>query len=319
LEVNARPHNVSRSTRRTSTRDVLCGSADFAEELRDYDRRATIVRWQAPRHRMTARVLGEGPPLIVVPGVASTYRGYCLTLNRLSTRFRTVIFDYPGDNSGDGATLSSITHDHLVDDLLALADHLDLGPAFLFGLSFGSTVTLKAIGKEPRRFPKAAIQGGFAHRKFATPERVALRLGRLVRGNVSRLPLQAPILGLKNRRHFPQPIADRWPFYLAENGLTPISALTHRLDLLAQLDLRPALKGISTEVLLIQGDEDPIVARRNFDELAEGLVGSTAELWPGVGHQPHFTHAEALAEAVGSFFLGDLEGNTPAGRGIASA
>ena len=114
---------------------------------------------------MTYRVLGEGPPLILIPGIASTYRGYALTLNRLAERFRTIVYDYPGEHPDDGARLRRITHDHLVDDLFGLIDHLNVGRAFLFGLSFGSTITLEALHREPRRFPKAVVQGAFAHRR----------------------------------------------------------------------------------------------------------------------------------------------------------
>ena len=277
--------------------------ADFRREVERYDGHAQVLHWAGPRYRLTARVLGEGPPLIVVPGVASTYRGYCLTLNTLSERFRTIIYDYPGDHLDDGSKLGRITHDHLVDDVFGLIDYLNLGRVFLFGLSFGSTVTLKALHREPRRFPRAAIQGGFAHRKFTPAEKAALRVGRLLPGKTSRLPLHGRILAWNNLSHFPSIIIDRWPFYVEQNGLTPIAALTHRLDLLARLDLRPILPEIPTEVLLIQGNEDRIVARRHFDELKAGLPKSEGLILPIVGHQPHYTHAELLAQVVENFLL----------------
>ena len=87
--------------------------------------------WDGPRYRMTYRVLGQGPPLILVPGIASTYRGYALLLNTLAARFRTILYDYPGEHPDDGARLARITHEHLVDDLFGLIDHLNLGRVFL--------------------------------------------------------------------------------------------------------------------------------------------------------------------------------------------
>ena len=57
------------------------------------------------------------------------------------------------------------------------------------GFSFGSTIALKALHRQPGRFPRATVQGGFAYRHFAAAERWALRLGRLVPGTVARLPL----------------------------------------------------------------------------------------------------------------------------------
>ena len=66
---------------------------------------AEVGRWQGPRHRLTYRILGEGPPLVLIPGIASTYRVYALLLNRLGEHFRTILFDYPGEDPDDGARL----------------------------------------------------------------------------------------------------------------------------------------------------------------------------------------------------------------------
>ncbi|HEX8201980.1 MAG TPA: alpha/beta hydrolase [Isosphaeraceae bacterium] len=277
--------------------------ADFRAEVAAYDRAAEVGTWPGPRHRMTYRVLGQGPPLILIPGLASTYRGYALTLNRLAARFRTVTFDYPGEHPDDGAVLRRITHAHLVDDLFGLIARLNLGRVFPVGLSFGSTITLTALHREPRRFPKAVVQGAFAHRRFTPAERLALLFGRRMPGTVARLPLHRAVLAWNNKSHFPEILSDRWIYYLEQNGLTPIAPLAHRLDLVSRLDLRPILPQIATEILLLQGNEDRIVPRRHYDELRAGLPHATGVILPLVGHQPHYTHGEALAQAVGDFLL----------------
>ena len=277
--------------------------ADFREEVKRYDEQAETGRWSGPRYRMTYRALGNGPPLIVVPGIASTYRSYALLLNRMAQRFRTVVYDYPGDHQNDRANLARISHDHLADDLFGLIDHLNIGRVFLVGVSFGSTIVLKALGREPRRFPKAAVQGAFAYRDFTRGERWALRLGRLVPGNVARLPLRRPILTHNGKAEFPALIEDRWSFYLEENGKTPIKSLAHRVKLLFDLDLRPILPEVSAQVLLIQGNEDRIVARSHFDLLQAALPRAEGAIMPTVGHQPHITHAEAMAALIGDWLL----------------
>ena len=277
--------------------------ANFREEVTRYDEHAVTGCWDGPRYRMTYRVLGSGPPLILVPGIASTYRSYAFVLNRLAERFRTVVYDYPGEHPRDGALLATISHNHLVDDLFGLIDDLRIGRVFLAGVSFGSTIVLKALNREPRRFPKAAVQGAFACREFTRGERWALRLGRLVPGNVAGLPFRRPILAYNSRAEFPALLQDRWTFYLEENGRTPIKSLAHRVRLLTDLDLRPLLAEISTPVLLIQGNEDRIVARRYFDMLQAALPRAEGAIMPTVGHQPHLTHAEALAGLIGDWLL----------------
>jgi pimeloyl-ACP methyl ester carboxylesterase len=285
--------------------------ADFRAAVAAYDRDARVGTWDGPRYRMTYRVLGQGPPLILIPGIASTYRGYALTLNALAARFRTVLYDYPGEHPDDGAQLGRITHEHLVDDLFGLIGHLNLGRVFLVGLSFGSTVALRALHREPRRFPKAAVQGAFARRRFTAAERLALIVGRRIPGTSARLPLRERVLAYNSKGEFPAVIADRWSYYLEQNGLTPIAAMAHRVDLLSRLDLRPILPEISNEVLLLQGNEDRIVPRRFFDELTAALPGAEGVIMPQVGHQPHYTHAEALAQAIGDWLLPCAPGGCP--------
>ena len=70
---------------------------------------------------------------------------------------------------------------------------------------------------------------------------MALFLGRRIPGTAARLPLRETILTYNSRMDFPRIIEDRWPFYLEQNGLTPIKALAHRTSLVARLDLRPTL------------------------------------------------------------------------------
>jgi len=107
--------------------------------------------------------------------------------------------------------------------------------------SFGSTLALEALRREPGRFPRAALQGGFARRRLGAAERLALSMGRRLPGKVDRLPFHRQGLALNNRSTFPADLPDLWHFYVEENGRTPIASLVHRLDLLDRLDLRPSL------------------------------------------------------------------------------
>lgn len=278
--------------------------ASLRKAVEDFDRRAEVRVVTTRHYRTTCRIIGEGPSLIVSPGLASTYRGFSLLLNTLAARFRTIIYDYPGDQPDDRAELGRISHAALTDNLIETLDALGIGKAFLVGISFGSTITFEALARDPRRFPKAAVQGGFARRTFSPAERLALKLGRVVPGSVGRLPLHEKVLNYNSRNQFPREIEDRWRHYLEENAKTPIRSLAHRLDLLARLDLRPTLPAIRTPVLLVQGNEDRIVPRRYFEELQGLLPDAQGLIVPMVGHQPHYTHPEALAQVIGQYFLG---------------
>jgi len=288
--------------------------ADFLAAVAEYDARAVVGRWDGPRYRMSYRMIGEGPPLVLAPGIAGTYSNYALLLNSLAGRFRTILYDYPGDHPGDdGARLGRIGHEDLVDDLFGLLDHLNVGRVYPVGVSFGSTVVLAALARESRRFPMAAVQGGFARRAFTPAERLGLLLGRRFPGTIGRLPLHDRVLTWNNKVHFPDLIADRWAYYLRQNACTPIAGMAHRLDLMARLDLRPRLGSIGCEVLVLQGNEDRIVPRPYFDELVGLLPKARGLVLPMVGHQVHYTHAEAMAQALADSFLPCAPGGCPSG------
>jgi 3-oxoadipate enol-lactonase len=292
---------------------------DFRSEVAEYDCEADVAEWNGPRFRMTYRTLGEGPTLVVLPGIASTYRGYAPTLNRLAPHFRTIIADYPGEHHGDGAKLREITHEHLVDDLIGLLDHLNIGRAHLFGLSFGSTVTFRALAEAPERFGPSIVQGAFAHRRFTPIDRAALRFGRCLPGTTDRLPFRETVLRIEGKAHFGGQPADRWSYYVEQNGLTPIHSMAHRIDLLTRLDLRPTLPTIAQQVLLLQGDRDKIVPIANYHMLLDRLPNARGVLMAGVGHQPHFTHPEWLAREITAFLSDESSAETPSvERAVAS-
>jgi pimeloyl-ACP methyl ester carboxylesterase len=138
-----------------------------------------------------------------------------------------------------------------------------------------------------------------------------LKVGRHFPGTVSKLPLHDLMLTLNNKSSFPSLLEDRWNCYMEENGLTPIASMAARLDAMGRMDLRPILKEITPEILILQGNEDRIIPRRYFDELMGSLPHATGVIMPLVGHQPHFTHAEALAQAIGDFLLPCAPGGCP--------
>ncbi|MCY2933185.1 MAG: alpha/beta hydrolase [Planctomycetota bacterium] len=300
-------HHESETPQAPPQRPPCPTPASLLNALADFNAKADVKIVKTPYYNTTCRILGDGPTLIVSPGVASTYEGFTLFLNTLAQQFRTIIYDYPGEQPNDQSRLSKIHHNHLVQNLFEVMDSLSIGRAFLVGTSFGSTITLKALANDPRRFPKAAVQGGFARRKFSPAERIGLNLGRFFPGSVGNLPLHRPILTYNNRIHFPSEIDDRWQHYVEQNARTPINSMAHRLNIMSKLDLRPILPTIETPVLLIQGNEDRIVRRSNYDELQTGLKNSQGIVLPLVGHQPHYTHPEALAHLIANYFLGCQE------------
>ena len=272
----------------------------LSEVLDQYFREAERGVCDTGNYRCPYYVWGKGPALIIVPGMCDDGLSFILPIARLKEHFRCIAFDLPC-GQGDGAKLGRYRHADHVNDLLALADHLGLRQAYLFGSSFGSTITLGALGFAPERFPRAVLQGGFARRPLAKPEIMLASWARYWRGHMALLPFRKPLLKYNHGAPFLEREPGVWDFFMQRSGAPHMAAVARRAIMIHRTDLRPLLPQIHQPVLLICGDHDPLVGKKCEEELQRGLpMASRAEI-ENCGHLPQFSHPEVMAEVVTRF------------------
>ena len=126
------------------------------------------------------RRLGEGPPLVLLAGMASDGASWEPVLDGLAARHELIV----PDNRGSGRTVadgSSVSRERLAGDVLALLDALGIERAALLGHSMGAMLGWTIAARAPERVtalvPMAALP-------VATPARVELfaTLARLRHG-----------------------------------------------------------------------------------------------------------------------------------------
>jgi pimeloyl-ACP methyl ester carboxylesterase len=261
------------------------------------------ARWgvcDTGRYRCPYYVWGDGPTLVFVPGLSDDARSFVLPAYHLRQHFRCVAYDLPSGR-GDGARLAQYRHADFVDDLLSLLDDVNAPQSFVYGLSFGSTVTIAALARQPGRFPRAVLQGGFAQRRLAVAEQLLCRMARYWPGSMRSLPWRNRIL----RRIHHAPFADRtpefWDYFVQRLGTPPITAVARRALVVHQTDLRPLLPSIQQPVLVVCGDLDPLVGHACEEALLSGLPHATRVELRNCGHWPIFSHPEVLAELLFRF------------------
>src|SRR5947209_22929 len=181
-----------------SCTDAACSSAvngplALGEALERFGREAALGVCDTGRYRCPYFTWGEGPALLLIPGLSDDARSFVLLSALLSKHFRCVAYDMPAGR-GDGARLRRTTHAGLVEDAFALLDHLGIRQSYVLGCSFGSTVALAALAAQPERFPRAVLQGGFAHRRLAPAEVLLARLVRYLPGRTRSLPFRNALL-----------------------------------------------------------------------------------------------------------------------------
>jgi pimeloyl-ACP methyl ester carboxylesterase len=270
------------------------------EVLMQFEREAEFGHCHTGRYRCSYFAWGQGPPLVFVHGLADDARSFVLPISLLSKHFRCIAYDLPTGRD-DEARVGSYRHGHFVEDLLALVDQLQLGETYLFGSSFGSTITLAALHAHPERFPRAVLQGGFARRPLAPAETLLASLARWWPGAMRHLPLREQALRFSHFSPFEDREATVWKYFVERSSIPALAVVSRRALILHGVDLCPLLPEIRQPILMVCGDRDPLVNRVCEAALMQGLPQVTRAEIQGCGHFPYYTHPELLAELIHRF------------------
>lgn len=270
------------------------------DALRRCEKEAVRGICETGRYRCSYYTWGQGPPLLLIPGMADDALSFVQVAALLSDQFRCTAYDLPA-GGGDGARLTRYRHADLVADLFALLDHLQAPQSYLLASSFGSTIALVAMHEQPRRLPRAVLQGGFACRRLTGRELFLARVGRYLPGRQQSFPFRSRRLRRVHHRPFIGREPEIWHFMVTRWGLRSFKAMARQALMLHRLDLRRLLPGIRQPVLLVAGDCDPLVSKESEEELLRGLPNAGRVELSGCGHAPIFSHAEVLAEVVRCF------------------
>jgi pimeloyl-ACP methyl ester carboxylesterase len=268
--------------------------------------------WDTGRYRCPYLSWGDGPPLLFLHGLADSSQAFLLPSALLSRSFRCIAYDLP-TGRGDGARLRRYSHADLVADLWDLLDHLGIRQSYVFGSSLGAAVALAALRERPERLPRAILHAPLIHKPLRWTERLFAWLMSHWPGSMAALPFRKRLLHELHRAPFAGQPPEVWDHYLAYSGAIPIRAVGRQARLLRRLDLRPLLGAIRQPVLLLAGDQDPVVRREDLEEVLRGLPGAGLFLLEGCGHFPGLTHPEMLAEVV-RFFLTPPAAPEPCGK-----
>jgi pimeloyl-ACP methyl ester carboxylesterase len=293
----------------------LATDNDLRLALTAYRTEATEGVLRTKRYRMNYFVWGAGPPLVFVHGMSDRAKAFVMVMHQLVARHTCIAYELP-DGLTDGSDLRRYRHDDYVSDLIELLDHLKLPRAALVGSSFGSTITLSALASEPGRFAHGVLQGGFAYRPLTFAQRSLCRSARHWPGWFADWP------GLYQRimRWSINPTLSVVPpsindFLLANGGRTPIRAAAIRTQMIDRIDLRPKLSQIQAPLLLIGGDQDPLVPFWCEEAILKGARASTRIEFIGCGHYPHYTHPRPMADAIRNFLQENPESEQPESPG----
>ncbi|APW61239.1 alpha/beta fold hydrolase [Paludisphaera borealis] len=248
--------------------------------------------------------MGRGEPLVLVPGLAGSWKLLMPLARRLAREYEVVSYSLRGDRSrgrggpGDSRRRHVDVGGH-ADDLAALIDRLGMECPAVFGVSFGAAVALELAVEQPGCLGSLIVQG--------IEERFRTTIGSTIAQHVLErypLPANSPFLNqflnlLYGTKPEPGPRTD---FVVDRIWETPQAVMAERLRQLRQFDVADRLWRIDVPTLVLAGSKDAIIPASRQKRLAQGISGARFESIEGAGHIGFVTHADAVVRQVHDHF-----------------
>lgn len=242
---------------------------------------------------------GQGPALIFVHGLGENADFWHFQTEAFSASFRTIILDQRGHHrTEDGKT--TITLDHLREDIIALLDHLRIAKAHFVGHSMGSKVLQEIIAHYPDRFLTLTLCSTCAHfgnvEEFLKP-----RLQRI--DDFSMEQLGATIASLACHPDFPEKnpaVYQEIKHALQSNRKEAYRQCTSIIGD-PRCDHRASLPQVRVPSLIMVGERDKTTTVQDSEYLNLLIPGSILVLIPDAAHMAPLENPQAVNLALAQF------------------
>ena len=291
--------------------------ADLRQLLVTATRPASVVAGEGRRPRppdspvargpaLAVSVVGAGPPVVLLHGLAGSHRFWHPVARGLASRYRVIAPDHLGFGASPRPPGGYGPDDHVAAVAeCALRAGLS-GPALVAGHSAGAVIALRLAMLRPDLVGAVACFGPPIYRTMAEGRRRLRRIGLLARlaGVDSRLAEAACQFACQRHtaaaaRVFSAVRRDLPPEVAADavhHSWASYSETLNKVVLAAESD--SWLASIDVPVLLIAGRRDRVVDIGHLAELERMHPHVSLEVWSRAGHAIPLTHPRACAAAV---------------------
>lgn len=224
----------------------------------------------------------SGPVVVFLNGTMQTTMYWKTFANRLRPGFRSLIYDARGQGASDLGNQSLSLELHL-SDLQALLQNLKISRSSLVGLSHGAHLSYAAAIKYPAMFGKVMMLSAGAGSTFRGRMIVKSWVEILKQGNLEAMVWSTipNVLGEPYLRKNEKAL-DRMVKAIVRRNKTR-ALLAHLKALGTYKPIIQSLKKLDIPLLVITGDEDPLVTIDGAKEIAQKSGGRNM-VFKGVGH-----------------------------------
>lgn len=285
--------------------DPRAAAAGIAGPAADSARHRLILT--APRESLHVVVEGEGPPVVLIPGLFGSAFGFRKVVPLLTAAgYRTIIVEPLGFGTSGRPTRADYSLTAQADRLAAALDTLATGPVIVVGHSIGGSIAFRLSYRHPALVQGViSIEGGPTERATTASFARAMRFAPLIR----------VIGGMKLIRHqlrrglIAASGDTTWVTASVIQGYTAGAAADLSATLRAyramgasrELELlRPHLSEITCPVRMLVGDapHDGRAPREEIELLRHALRSFAVDDQPGAGHYIFEERPEAIVASV---------------------
>jgi pimeloyl-ACP methyl ester carboxylesterase len=251
---------------------------------------------------------GQGPPLLLLHGFASSMYTWSEVLPELAHEHDVVALDFPGH--GGSEVRADLSAEDLVRVTGALVDGLGLGRFDLVGHSLGGAVACVTASQRPAQVRRLALidAAGF---NLAPADRPAmLRVMAAVPPAVlEALPLRRPAIALGLRQVFQDDTrltrerVDEYMVPLLRPGAS--AAIRSLLGSRDALGVPALVGGIRSPTLVLWGRHDRWIDVAQADLFVSAIPGSRRIVFEDCGHMPQEERPAEVAKLLREFFAPD--------------
>jgi pimeloyl-ACP methyl ester carboxylesterase len=251
---------------------------------------------QLTHYTVSYREWGEGPPLVLVPGLAGGYELLGPLARKLSRHFRVISYQLRGEDDCFALRRRFDLAD-LARDLAEFLDWHCLESPAVLGVSFGGVVALEFAARYPHRLESLVLQGTGARFQHGLLQRVAgTVLSRFL------LPADNPFINQFFNLFFGgRQTGPVFEFVTRQCWQTDQSVMAYRYRLAEQFDMTGRLGRVRVPTLALAGDRDLLVSDESLRELCDGLPDCRLVRLPGAGHLAFVTQPDRVANEVCAF------------------
>jgi 3-oxoadipate enol-lactonase len=238
--------------------------------------------------------MGEGEPLVLVPGLAGGWRMLVPLARALSRQHEVFLYSLDGERRTLGGRFPRTVADH-ARDLGDLLNVLRLERPTVFGVSFGGAIALELATAEPQRLGSLVLSGAAASYPLGLGAKVALKaLEKFA------LPSNSPFLNqFFNLLHGQRPDDPDLASFVAERlWETDQGVVAGRIRSLEAYDVAERLWRIAAPTLVLAGSRDVVVPPARQRALADAIPGARFETIAGAGHIGFLTHTADVSHQV---------------------